>query len=180
VGSYVEGTVTQAKRPGRVKGRGELYIRFDSLTLPNGVMRDFHASISQLDGMSSDDLDKREGKVKSPTNKGGDVRTIGEAAAGGASIGSIAGAVSGHPGMGAGIGAAAGAAAGLIGVLLTRGPDAVLERGSTMEMVLDRRLEFSNGDMDYSKAPPQAQLVNGPGPGGRNNSTTTPIRRFPF
>src|SRR5450432_3157616 len=42
VGSYVEGTVTQAKRPGRVKGRGELYIRFDSLTLPNGVTRDFH------------------------------------------------------------------------------------------------------------------------------------------
>ena len=40
VGSYVAGTVTQVKRPGRVKGRGELYVRFDSpvsythLTLP--------------------------------------------------------------------------------------------------------------------------------------------------
>src|SRR5216683_5945219 len=29
-GSYVAGTVTQVKRPGRVKGRGELYLRFDS------------------------------------------------------------------------------------------------------------------------------------------------------
>src|SRR5260370_42136090 len=35
-GSYVAGTVTEVKRPGRVHGRGELYIRFDSLTLPNG------------------------------------------------------------------------------------------------------------------------------------------------
>src|SRR5689334_5163161 len=36
-GSYVAGTVTQVKRPGRLKGRGEIYLRFDSLTLPNGV-----------------------------------------------------------------------------------------------------------------------------------------------
>src|SRR6516164_1200598 len=31
VGSYVAGTVTQIKKPGRGKGRGELYVRFDSL-----------------------------------------------------------------------------------------------------------------------------------------------------
>src|SRR6185436_1826794 len=42
-GSYVAGTVTQLKRPGRVRGRGELFLRFDSLTLPNGVTRDFRA-----------------------------------------------------------------------------------------------------------------------------------------
>ncbi len=40
-GSYVEGTVTEVKRPGRVKGRGSLFVRFDSLILPNGVTRDF-------------------------------------------------------------------------------------------------------------------------------------------
>src|SRR2546429_6036095 len=39
-GSFVNGTVTQVKRPGRVKGRGELFVRFDSLTLPNGVTLD--------------------------------------------------------------------------------------------------------------------------------------------
>ncbi|HPQ15577.1 MAG TPA: hypothetical protein PLP04_10125, partial [Bryobacteraceae bacterium] len=33
-GSYVAGTITEVKRPGRIKGRGELYLRFDSLTLP--------------------------------------------------------------------------------------------------------------------------------------------------
>lgn len=178
VGSYVEGTVTQAKRPGRVKGRGELYIRFDSLTLPNGVTRDFRASLSQLDGMSSEELNKGEGKIRSNSDKGGDLRTIGETAAAGAGIGSIAGGVAGHGGMGAGLGAAAGAAAGLIGVLLTRGPEAILERGTTVEMVLDRRLDFSNSDMDYSKAPPQAAIVASPAPShnGKNGSSG----RWPF
>src|SRR4051794_23381979 len=38
-GSYVAGTVTQVKRPGRMKGRGEIYLRFDTLTLPNGTTR---------------------------------------------------------------------------------------------------------------------------------------------
>jgi len=51
VGSYVAGTVTQLKKPGRTKGRGELYVRFDSLTLPNGVTRDFHARIGATNAL---------------------------------------------------------------------------------------------------------------------------------
>src|SRR5580704_17928710 len=35
-GSYVAGTITEIKRPGRVKGRGEFHLRFESLTLPHG------------------------------------------------------------------------------------------------------------------------------------------------
>jgi len=137
-GSYVAGTITEVKRPGRIKGRGELYLRFDSLTLPNGVTRDFRARIGALDGRSTEELDKSEGKVKSEGNKAGDARTVGEAAAAGATVGVIAGGAAGNYGMGAGIGAAAGAAAGVMGVLLSRGPDATLTRGSTIEMVLDR------------------------------------------
>src|SRR5690349_12430491 len=106
-GSYVAGTVTQVKRPGRVKGHGELYVRFDSLTLPNGVTRDFRARMSAMDGRASEEFDKTEGKVRSEGNKGGDARTIAEAAGAGASVGVIAGSASGHYGMGAGIGAAA-------------------------------------------------------------------------
>jgi len=40
-GSYVTGTITEVKRPGRIKGRGEMYLRFDTLMLRNGVQRDF-------------------------------------------------------------------------------------------------------------------------------------------
>jgi hypothetical protein len=167
VGSYVAGTVTKVTRPGRVKGRGEFYIRFDSLTLPNGVTRDFRASIGSLDGRASEDLDRKEGSIKSEGNKSGDVRTVAETAASGASIGAVAGGVAaGRPGMGAGIGAAAGATAGLIGVLVTRGPDAVLARGTTMEMVLDRPIGFTESDVDFSKAYMGGPGVgNGPGPG---------------
>src|SRR5262249_31499080 len=138
VGSYVAGTVTQLKKPGRVKGRGELYVRFDSLTLPNGGTRDFHGRIGSMDGNAKDELDRAEGKVKSEGNKAGDTKTVGEAAAAGASIGTLAGGTAGHYGMGTGIGATAGAAAGMIDVLTSRGPDAVLARGSTLEIMLDR------------------------------------------
>ena len=150
VGSYVAGTVTQVKKPGRVKGRGELYVRFDSLTLPNGVTRDFRARIGGMDGNSKDELDRAEGKVRSEGNKAGDARSVGEAAAAGASVGVIAGGAAGHYGMGAGIGAAAGAAAGMAGVLLSRGPDAVLAKGTTLEMVLDRALSFNEDELNFA------------------------------
>src|SRR5712671_5906565 len=92
-GSYVSGTITEIQRPGKVKGRGEFHLRFDSLTLPNGVTRDFRARVSGLDGRSSEELDRKEGSIKSEGNKGGDTRTVGETAAAGASIGALAGSL---------------------------------------------------------------------------------------
>jgi type IV secretion system protein VirB10 len=52
-GSYVMGTITNTKRPGKVKGKGEFFLRFDSLMLPNGVTRDFRGTLSNLDGRAS-------------------------------------------------------------------------------------------------------------------------------
>src|SRR5258708_4155004 len=140
-GSYVNGTVIESQRAGRVKGKSALNLRFDSLTLPNGVTRDFRSGLGSAD--VSGNLDRSEGKIKGEGNKGGDARTVGQTTAAGAGIGSIAGAASGHLGMGAGIGAAAGAAAGLAGVLGSRGPDVVLRPGPTMDLVLDRELRFT-------------------------------------
>jgi type IV secretion system protein VirB10 len=178
VGSYVAGTVTQVKKPGRVKGRGELYVRFDSLTLPNGVTRDFRARLGGVDGQNSGELDKSEGMVRSEGNKVGDARTIGEAAGAGASIGVIAGSAAGSTGMGAGIGAAAGAAAGLIGVLATRGPDAVLARGSTVEMVLDRQVSFSENDLNFGGY--QAPRASGSAPApDASKATPSAHKRWP-
>jgi hypothetical protein len=145
-GSYVMGTVTEAKRPGKVKGKGEIFLRFDSLTLPNGTTRDFR---SRLGGTDADtgQFDRAEGKIKGEGNKGGDARTVGQTTAGGATIGAIAGSAAGHAGMGAGIGAAAGAAAGLATVLLSRGPDLVLPRGTSFEMVLDREVRYKPSEL---------------------------------
>src|SRR5579883_1689986 len=135
VGSYVAGTVTKVKKPGRIKGRGELYVRFDSLTLPNGITRDFRARVGGVDGQASGQLGEAEGA--------------------GASVGAIASRTA----LGSGIGAAAGAAAGLVGVLLTRGPDAVLPRGSTVEMILDRPIEFQESELNFTNAPPPHSAI---------------------
>lgn len=148
-GSYVSGEVTESKRPGRVKGRGELYLRFDSLMLPNGVARDFRARVGGIDGQGGGEFEKKEGNIQSEDNRGGDAKTVAETAAAGTTIGLIAGAASKNLAMGGGIGAGAGAAAGLMIVLLTRGPDTVLAKGSTIEMVTDRPLQFAKNEVDF-------------------------------
>ncbi len=176
-GSYVEGTITEVQRPGKVKGRGEFHLRFDSLTLPNGTTRDFRARVSGLDGRANEELDRKEGTIRSDGNKSGDVRTVGETTATGAGLGGLVGAASGSAGMGAGIGAAAGAAVGLMGVLFTRGPEAVLAKGTTLEMVLDRQVQFNESDLDFSNSPARRAGSDGPGPMPSKKSTT---RRFPL
>ena len=163
-GSYVAGTVTEIKKPGRAKGRGELYVRFDTLTLPNGVTRDFRSRMATMDASSSGNLDRNEGKVVSEGNKAGDLQTVAETTATGTSLGGIAGAVAKHPGMGLGVGAAAGAAAGIIAVLIARGPDAVLAKGSTVEMVLDRTLTFSDSDLNFGNYQPPRMSGTAPEP----------------
>lgn len=152
VGSSVAGTVTSVKRAGRVKGRSELFVRFDSIILPNGVMRDFRSRVSNVDGTNPGRLDREEGKIEGDGNKSGDARAVGDAAITGTFLGAIVGSAAGRTGMGSGIGAAAGATAAMIGILATRGPDAVLTKGTTVEMVLDRNIAFDDKEVDFTGA----------------------------
>jgi len=140
-GSYVTGSITESSRAGKVKGKAALNFRFETLTLPNGVSRDFRSRAGSVDTQGS--LDRNEGRIKGDSNKGGDARTVATTTAAGAGIGTIAGAATGHYGMGIGIGSAAGAAAGLATILGSRGPDIVIPPGTTMELVLDREIRFS-------------------------------------
>src|SRR5580704_1075201 len=179
-GSYVSGTITKVQRPGKIKGRGEFYLRFDTLTLPNGVTRDFHARVSGLDGRTSEEMDRNEGSIKSEGSKGTDTRTVVETTVAGASIGALAGSAAGATGMGAGIGAAAGAAAGLATVLFTRGPDAVLAKGTTVEMVLDRNVEFVETELDFSNVPARNNIGEGSGPLPSQRNQGGYPRRFPL
>ncbi len=181
VGSYVAGTVTQVKKPGRVQGHGELFIRFDSLILPNGVTRDFHATLGGMDAAAQGQVEPAEGKVSSDGNKAGDARTIGETTAVGASLGAITGSAASRPGLGVGVGAGAGALAGIVAVLVTRGPDAVLSKGATVEMVLDRDLSFTESDLNFSGTQPARPVLAKPAPetGQKPGSTGIPLRRIP-
>ena len=145
-GSYVMGTVVQAERAGKVKGKSALNIRFDSITLPGGVTRDFRSRLSSAEASQVDE----EGRIKGESGKGNDARTVATTTAAGAGIGTIAGAARSAPLKGLGIGSAAGAAAGLAAVLMTRGPDVVLRPGTPVEMVLDRELHFTAGELSRS------------------------------
>lgn len=178
-GAYVNGTVTQVKRPGRIKGKGELYLRFDSLILPNGVSRDFRARVGGMEGGGDNKLQRDEGKIQGGGGKGHDARTIAQGAELGTMVGGIAGAASGRPLTGLAGGAAGGAAAGLAGVLLTRGPDVVLPRGTMLEMVLDRPLEFQDQELGFSDAPrnrvDRSRPADAPGNEKRERSSRWPL-----
>jgi type IV secretion system protein VirB10 len=147
-GSYVAGTITEVKRAGRMlHGKAEIQVRFDSLILPNGTTRDFKSDLGSVDGRSNESLDREHSKVQGPGNKAKAARTIAETTAAGAGIGTLAGAGTGHTVKGLGIGSGAGAAVGLATVLASRGPDADLTEGSSVEMVTDRSLDFKESEL---------------------------------
>ena len=79
--------------------------------------------------------------------KAGDLKTVGEIAGVGTGLGAEIGRAVGHGAKGIGIGAGAGLALGVATVLLTRGPDAVLTKGTTVDMILDRSLTFSEDEL---------------------------------
>jgi type IV secretion system protein VirB10 len=146
-GSYVAGTITISKPAGTTK-KGELYIRFDSLTLPNGTTRDFRSRLSNADNVNGK-VDRDEGVITGQRDKGDVAKTTAEGAGIGAGVGGIAGSVAGHSVAGLGVGAAAGAATGLAAVLLRHKPDAALPQGTTIEMLLDRDLSYQESELPH-------------------------------
>jgi hypothetical protein len=155
VGSYLRGELLDSKRPGKVKGRGEFRLRLDTLILPNGYTVSLRAAPRSADSGGKETMDS-EGKVAGPGGKGEDVGTVAQTTAAGAGIGAIA-----HGVKGLGIGAGIGAAAGLAAVLLTRGPEAELPRGSTLDIVLERDLSLDGGQIQFTNVG-QAQPVTPP------------------
>jgi len=143
-GTYVAGTITEAKEAGRVKGKSDLTLRIDSITLRSGVTRDLR---SRPDNVEGKNLDRSEGRIEGDGNKAGDAGTVAKTTVAGTTVGAIAGGAAGHLPMGAGIGAAGGAIVGLASVLSKRGPEVVLAKGTTMEMVLDRDLHYTDADL---------------------------------
>ena len=155
-GSYVSGEVTETKRAGRVKGRAELMIKLNTLILTNGYMVNLNA-VPRSAGTGGGEKVDNEGKVVGDSNKAGDVGTVAKTTAAGAGIGGLAT----RGAQGVGIGAGVGAAAGLMAVLLTRGPDAELPRGTTVDVTLNRPI-LLDAEKDQFTGPGQASTLAGP------------------
>jgi len=115
-GTVVSGHVTAAQRPGKVKGRGLIAMRFTQLDPPGaGRTRISTATISRI----------------APATKKKDAMQIGAPAAAGAIIGGIVGGKGG-----AGKGAIIGGGAGTGYVLATRGKEVRLGQGTSLAVRL--------------------------------------------
>jgi hypothetical protein len=144
IGSYVRGELLDSKRPGRIKGRGEFRMRLNTLIFPNGYTVSLIGAPRTADSGGNETTDS-EGKVTGGGGKGKDAATVATTTVTGTAIGAIAGGA-----KGAGIGAGAGGLAGLAAVLLTRGPEAQLPRGSTLDIVLERDLSLEGDQVRFT------------------------------
>jgi len=157
VGSYLRGEITETKRPGRVKGKGELRLKLNTMVFPNGYTVDLNAEPHSADGGKT--KTDPEGKMTGPSGKGKDVGTVATTTVTGAGIGAIAGG-----GKGAGIGAGIGGLVGLGAVLLTRGPEAQLPRGSSMDLQLERDLQLDADQIHYTHVGDAHTVIMQPAP----------------
>ncbi len=128
----VRGSIVELKQPGRVRGRGEMVIRFEEIVLPNGITRPLNGATTGLDGRSTQRLEEGGGRITGEGSAGRDAATVARSAGTGAIIGAVVGRSGADAGIGAGAGA--GAAAALLAVLLTHGSGIYLPRGATMEI----------------------------------------------
>lgn len=139
-GTFVQGTIRNIVRPGKVKGRAQLQMTFTSMIFPNGYTILLPGAVEGVPGSGDSAMKDGEGTIQQSGTKGKDAQTIATTTIPGAVIGAIA-----DGGQGAGIGAGVGGVVGLATVLLTRGPDVALGAGSSVEMVLERTIEIDRG-----------------------------------
>jgi hypothetical protein len=130
VDAIVTGRVASVRRPGKVRGSGELQLSFDEIRLADGRRANLSAQVTEVVQTRTDsdsgEVDP-EGGVHGRSTTKDDVTKVGAASGIGAVIGAIAGG-----GKGAAIGAIIGAGVGTGGVMTSRGRDIRLERGQQL------------------------------------------------
>lgn len=159
-GCQVEGRVTSVVAAQRGSKSGTIGIDFDKLILPSGRTVKLVGELTSLNSEEQKQIDE-EGRVKGSAAKR-NVVFIGGGAAGGAAIGAIAGG-----GKGAGIGAAAGAGIGILGAVLSKGQEAVVEAGTEFGMALTEPLRI-----------PRATSTNGTNASGSASFTKSDYRKL--
>ena len=134
--TYVKGRIMHVVRPGRVKGRAELQVHFNTMIFPDGYTVQLPGTLENAPGSEHAAMSDQEGTVKANGQKGKDAGTVAKTAGSGAAIG----AVVDRGVKGAAVGGGVGGAVGLASVLFTRGQDIRFETGTALEMELQRPL----------------------------------------
>jgi len=170
MGTFVRGEILEAKRPGRIRGRGEFRIALEQMTFSNGYLIDLRATPTSVDRDGREEV-TLGGRVTGPGGVGKDVGTVALATVIGGPAGGYAGSLARAPFRNSvAIGHGVGFATGLAVVLFTRGPDAELPRGTAIDSILDRPLI-----LDAASLPADAGA--GVDPLSRSNPLPTEARR---
>jgi hypothetical protein len=155
--TQVQGVVESDERPGHVKRTSEFHFRFTTLIFPNNRVVPINGVLQSIPGARN---------IRSRRDKGGTLEPVDQAekvitpAAASAVGGAILGA---HRGFGIGLlpGAGLGAALGLGAVLLKRGDEINLARGSSVEMVLAAPFTLEQAQIaQNARSAPESRLLN--------------------
>jgi len=140
--TQVQGVVEANERPGHVKRDSEFRFRFTTLIFPNNFVAPIQGVLQSIPGAKNIRTRDKDGTLK-PVDQAEKVIIP---AAAGAVGGAIIGA---HRGYGIGLlpGAGLGAALGLGAVLLKRGDEINLVRGTNVEMILQAPLNLEQAQV---------------------------------
>ncbi len=155
-GQSETGTVTEAKKAGRVKGTSQLGVQLNELTLVDGQQLALQTQLLQS---------------SAGTSQGRDAAAIGTTTGVGAVIGAIA-----DEGAGAAIGAGAGAVAGIVGVLSTRGKATVISPETILTFRLEAPLTISTERSQFAFLPVTQEDYDSREPGSRPQHMAVPRR----
>jgi Ca-activated chloride channel homolog len=128
-GSSVSGRVSKVRRPGRLKGRSEIGLSVDQVTLADGTSLPLRVLLVRA-GHTQVSTNKEENRLKGEGGGGFSVITI----AGGAIQGAVIGGV---------FGGAIGLGIGLVGEVARRAPDLDLPRDMSLEVAFLRPLDVT-------------------------------------
>jgi type IV secretion system protein VirB10 len=133
--TQVQGEVEGNQRPGHFRRTAEFKFRFTSLIFPNNHVVTIDGALQSIPGSKTTRSERSDGEL----------RTVDQAekvippAAAGAATGAMLGSVR-STGVGTYVGAGLGAGLGLVTILLKRGDEISLPRGTNIEMVLESPL----------------------------------------
>lgn len=135
-GAQISGHVDKVQ-PAHKTGRARLWLTFDDIRTPNGWLP-LVAMVDDVPGVHSVRVDyNREGEIEANTSKRQEEM---EAVAAGAFVGAASGIAAGK-GKDAAIGAATGAATAFM-VVSGLGQELTLDKGTKLELILERSLYF--------------------------------------
>ena len=170
-GSSVMATVSDVQRPGRLKGRAEIRLRFDEVRLPDGTSLPLKASVTRA-GLAQIDASKQgDPKLKGEAGSHGNIMVVAQGGIQGAILGTMAGM------KGAAYGGAIGAGIGLASILLQRGPDLDLPRDMLFEAMFDQT--FSVPAAVAQRSVQIAQNSSSPAPSSSTSAQRPILSRYP-